>query len=504
MLRMAVVLLEDVFKIGGVPTYTFVQPSEYARLKVALRTAGRGLIVEGPSGIGKSTAVARALDELDVKNGVQTLTARDPGDVGYIEILPETPDFGVVVIDDFHVLQDRTRREIADLLKRLADRESKRSKLIIIGINRAGDSLIEHAPDLANRVETIRFEVEPDEKVRELITTGENAFNVTIEAREKIVEGAQGSFYLAQLLCHDLCAEAGVIEAPVERRALGIPYTTVKARVMERQERRFGKPIMDFVRGPRFRPSGRANYLHILSWLKDAESWAISLPEEMARHPSEKASVSQVVEKGYLQKVTSNEDIAKIVHFDSTTKVLSVEDPQLVFYLRNLDWAEFVKQTGFTRVDVVEEYDFALSFAGEDRPFAEKLKDHLGDLGYTVFYDKSEQHQILAEDIEEFLGPIYKSKASYVIAVLGPEYGKRRWTRFESEQFEDLFGENRVIPIWSRNALPTAFDLTSDIGGTTFDPDGDLDRQAADVGELCARKLDSTSVVSGQTSLLVE
>jgi len=84
--------LEDVFKIGGVPTHTFVEPSEYARLKVALRTPGRGLIIEGPSGIGKSTAVTRALAELDADGSVQPLSARDPGDVGYIELLPETPD----------------------------------------------------------------------------------------------------------------------------------------------------------------------------------------------------------------------------------------------------------------------------------------------------------------------------------------------------------------------------------------------------------------------------
>jgi hypothetical protein len=103
----------------------------------------------------------------------------------------------VVVIEDFHVLDDRLRGSIADLLKLLADMESQRSKLIVVGINRAGDSLIDHAPDLVNR-DTIRFEVEPDEKVRELVALGEAALNIEIEAKDKIVEGAQGSFYLAQ------------------------------------------------------------------------------------------------------------------------------------------------------------------------------------------------------------------------------------------------------------------------------------------------------------------
>src|SRR5271167_1912542 len=199
--------LEDVFKIGGVPTHTFVEPEEYNRLKVALRTPGRGVIIEGPSGIGKSTAVARSLGELETGGSAQLLSARDPGDVGYIEILATTENFGTVVIDDCHVLGSDTRSQIADLLKRLADTETDRSKLIIVGINRAGDSLIEHAPDLANRLDTIRFEVEPHSKIEELITAGEEALNVEVGVKEKIVEGAQGSFYLAQLLCQSLCTE---------------------------------------------------------------------------------------------------------------------------------------------------------------------------------------------------------------------------------------------------------------------------------------------------------
>ena len=61
---MSATRIEDVFKVTGVPTYTFVRPSEYNHLQVALRTPGRGVVVEGPSGIGKSTAVAKALEDI--------------------------------------------------------------------------------------------------------------------------------------------------------------------------------------------------------------------------------------------------------------------------------------------------------------------------------------------------------------------------------------------------------------------------------------------------------
>lgn len=53
--------VEEVFKVSGVPTYTFVEPSEYNKLLVALRTPGRGVVVEGPSGIGKTSASETAL-----------------------------------------------------------------------------------------------------------------------------------------------------------------------------------------------------------------------------------------------------------------------------------------------------------------------------------------------------------------------------------------------------------------------------------------------------------
>jgi putative ribosome biogenesis GTPase RsgA len=96
--------VEQVFKTSGVPQFTFVEPNEYRSLKVALRSPGRGLVVEGPSGIGKSTGVLRALQDLDIETSVQPLSARRPADVEYIEALPTMRGFGVVIIEDFHVL----------------------------------------------------------------------------------------------------------------------------------------------------------------------------------------------------------------------------------------------------------------------------------------------------------------------------------------------------------------------------------------------------------------
>lgn len=482
-------LLEEVFKISGVPTHTFITPSHASRLKVSLRTSGRGVIVEGPSGIGKSTAVLTSLRDLGMADRVSILSARDLSDVDYIRELPNIPNFGVAVIDDFHRLAVEDQNTIADLLKLLADSESTTSKLVIIGINQAGSNLISFAPDLANRIDRIKFESEPDRKIMEMINKGEEALNISIAAKENIIEGAQGSFYLAQLLCHEICTQAGVLERQDEDRVVDTLYASAKRQVMERQKDRFGSAVRSFAKGTRFRPGGRANYYHILRWLSDSPEWSINLTEEAGRHPNEKYSVRQVVDKGHLKRLCETADIAAILYYNDAAKTLSVEDPHLMFYLSNIDWNEFVRDIGFTKVDNKTPYDIALSFAGEDREFAELLQSHLEEYGLAVFYDKAEESRILAGDVESILGPIYEDGCRFVVAILGEKYGVKRWTLFEASKYKHRIEKSEVIPLFSSKLPQSAFDPIQARGGRAWDPDGDLAKQAADIARVIAEKL---------------
>lgn len=206
-------LLEDVFKTSGVPTYTFVEPKEYPALLLSLRTPGRGVVVEGPSGIGKTTAVKAAIKSLGIDRNVAKFSARKPEDIEYIEALPTIRDAGTIIIDDFHKLQNKTRLIIADYIKTLADEEARGVKLIIIGINKAGENLISFAHDLVNRIDIIPFESNPDEKVRKLIEQGESILNIDLNVKDEIVASCQGGFYLAQMLSKEICLQSGILEA---------------------------------------------------------------------------------------------------------------------------------------------------------------------------------------------------------------------------------------------------------------------------------------------------
>lgn len=175
--------LEDVFTLSGVPEYTYVVPQEYMELKVALRTHGRGVIVEGPSGIGKTTAIVKLIDELGLDSNCLLLTARKADDVALIREIINTDGFETIIIDDFHRLPNDLKKSISDKMKTMADEGVKKDKLVLVGINRAGDSLVQFSPDLNNRIDTIHFEKNDDIKIIELIEKGEVALNIELKTK---------------------------------------------------------------------------------------------------------------------------------------------------------------------------------------------------------------------------------------------------------------------------------------------------------------------------------
>lgn len=46
--------LNDVFKTVGLPQYTYVKPTIYGEIRADIEQAGKHLLIEGPSGTGKT------------------------------------------------------------------------------------------------------------------------------------------------------------------------------------------------------------------------------------------------------------------------------------------------------------------------------------------------------------------------------------------------------------------------------------------------------------------
>src|SRR5690606_36326729 len=127
---------------------------------------------------------------------------------------------------------DEAKRSVADLMKRLADEGASHSKLVVLGIPNVGQSLIAFGKDLANRIEVVPFEANPEHKVQELVEKGEAALNITLNIKQEIIEASQGSFYIAQMLAYDTCIRSKVLERSAIRFETKDSFEAVKAVVM--------------------------------------------------------------------------------------------------------------------------------------------------------------------------------------------------------------------------------------------------------------------------------
>lgn len=480
--------LQEVFKKSGLPTHTFVEPSEYNRLLVALRTPGRGIIIEGPSGIGKTSSVRRALEQTP-EISYQFLSARRPADVAAIEDLPNLRQVGLVIVDDFHRLDDGVKAKLSDLIKLLSDEEDESSKLVLVGINRAGQTLIDHGEDLLHRVENIRFGRTNIERISALIERGQRALNCSIHAAEAIAVESEGSFAMAQVLCHEACLQGGVLEAADQTAEVAVSLPAVREAVLRELSPAFFPAARDFATGNKLRREGRAPYLHLLKWLSATEEGSLDTREAQRANPTLKGSVSQVIEKGHLSMLLDGNDrLAQLLHFDATSQLLSAEDPKFLYFIRHLIWSKFARQVGYDKIDFASKYDFALSFAGEDRDVAKQVFESLQAREMHVFYDEQESHRILGNDVEQYLEPIYRTEAAYVLPFVSPKYPLKIWTKFESDQFKERFGSSSVIPLFLDGYRATQFDTTSTVGYLSINRGENVSAEVeAAVASLCKK-----------------
>ncbi len=97
------------------------------------------------------------------------------------------------------------------------------------------------------------------------------------------------------------------------------------------------------------------------------------------------------------------------------------------------------------------EFDVALSFAGEDRAFAEKVANGLRAAGVGVFYDDFYAAELWGEDLATKLRDVYRASSRYCIMILTPAYVERMWTSWERQQaIERLIeqkGQAYILPV---------------------------------------------------------
>lgn len=100
-------------------------------------------------------------------------------------------------------------------------------------------------------------------------------------------------------------------------------------------------------------------------------------------------------------------------------------------------------------------YDVALSFAGEERDYVERVAEFLRKNGVKVFYDKYEEIDMWGKDLYVHLDEIYRENAKHCVMFLSKNYAEKVWTNHERESAQARAFEEKEEYI-----LPARFDDT--------------------------------------------
>src|SRR5947209_9143863 len=82
-------------------------------------------------------------------------------------------------------------------------------------------------------------------------------------------------------------------------------------------------------------------------------------------------------------------------------------------------------------IELPEQFDVAISFAGPERQHASRLADLVRQAGFAVFYDDFYPAQLWGEDLVALFDEIYRKRARYCIIFKSQEYIQRIWTTHE-------------------------------------------------------------------------
>ena len=77
------------------------------------------------------------------------------------------------------------------------------------------------------------------------------------------------------------------------------------------------------------------------------------------------------------------------------------------------------------------DFDAALSFAGEDRTYVERVASELQRMGLKVFYDKHEEVTLWGRDLYAHLREIYCDRARYTVMFISKHYRRKLWSNHE-------------------------------------------------------------------------
>jgi hypothetical protein len=226
-----------------------------------------------------------------------------------------------------------------------------------------------------------------------------------------------------------------------------IDLPVLRQRVVDRLKAAYYPAVKEFCRGQRFRPSNDP-YYKLLRAVSEQDSSIVDLNELANAKTEVHGSINNIKERRLGILIQSKPVCARHFYYNSETKNFAIEDPALFYFLKHLDWNSLRSDCGFRETPKDYEFDFALSFAGENRDLARHIAESLEILDANVFFDEQYEANYLGRTWSKEFLRIFGSTSRLVVCLLDKYHKDKIWPTFERECFEPRVADAEVIPIF--------------------------------------------------------
>jgi TIR domain len=418
--------VNDVFQTVGLPEYTYVEPRIYRSVANAIRQSGKHVIVEGSSGTGKSCMVFRILREFRFENGREYRyfsAAAEQTAESLAEILDrqdrseEHREARLVVIDDLHYLPPELRQRLAKYLKSLSDQVFTNAapvKFILIGIPAAASGLIFNVHDLGPRIGSFRMPTGTGRQLLKLIRDGEARLRVEFSRPDEIIAEANGSFYICQYLCHEICALNGIDQTGDDVAVLSYRIEEVREMLMEDLGNRFHAPLVACLKRSAEGGADLHALISMLRVLSTTPKSALNMGEMVARARGDGKGIRLAKNSmhQFIHNPGGNQTLSRLLHYDDETEIFTVEDPMFGYYLRHVDLHMVAEASGILNFNEVMDVPAVAVDPGETVA-AELSTSILASTALErdqVFISYSHKDTFWLEKLQTMLKPLVRQK----------------------------------------------------------------------------------------------
>lgn len=446
--------VSEIFNESETPVLTFVEPKEFNDLVGSLVTSGKHVTLSGPSGCGKTTLAKKSLYKAGFdQNNTHWISGRDHSNArsivdlfskefscekNEIDILVYLQAAGIIVVDDFHHLDDGLRDEFGYKLKRWHEQGIR---FFIIGIASSSKKMLDVDSELGIRNDVYEMKRQNDSFCEKVIFLGEKNLNIKISenSREQFIKASDGIPSAIQVICRVACIRNNILKTQNNLIEISCQMNEIKDGVLRIYKGKYHNKLIGLCKGKQQSRSVHNTYFDIIKIISIAGKGEIHFQEiqqrllatiEDAKEKAKKTTSFHNCIK-YLPSVIEERGLDDAIYVNRDSESISIEDPSFGLYLSLIDLDEIGQSIKLRRTSYP--WDVAVSFAGEDRNVVEEFKDTLNNSGYTVFYDFDVQHQLWGTDLRIKLADVYANDAQYMVIFLSKHYPEKDWTNFEFE-----------------------------------------------------------------------